>query len=298
MTYVTTIKFDGNQNGEPWLIYKYPGEQFVPGTRLVVKQGQEVLIFQGRKNCEVYQSGTHVLYSNHTSAGTGEMFSAEIYFVNITSKLDMNWGTQTPFQLEDPKYGLILSIRSYGKYGLRIQNAKMFVSELTGTMQKGAAIDYTMIATYFSALLTTKIKTVISKFMIRKQISFLEVTAWLDELSEQCQDAISDEFERFGVEIQNFYIASITPPKEEYQLLQKYKQEMALGSSFYETNRSYTVFEEIAKRSENASFEDAGKGLRMLRSSQLESNGSKICGNCNAICAPGQRFCSNCGAKL
>lgn len=196
----------------------------------------------------------------------GRLFRAEIYFVNVTSKLDMNWGTQTPFQLEDPKYRLILSIRSYGKYGLRIHNSRMFVSELTGTVQRGGTIDYMMIASYFSALLSTKIKTIISKFMIQKQISFLEVTAYLDELSEQCQMVISDEFERFGVEIQNFYIASITPLKEEYQLLQKYKQEMALGRDVYEINRSFQVFEEIAKRSEHASFEDAGKGIHILRS--------------------------------
>ena len=319
MTSKTTIEYDGNENGKLWLIYKYPSELFLSGTMLVVKQGQEALIFKSKKNCEVYQCGTHVIDIEYAPDGGGKFFSAEIYFVNITSKLDMNWGTQTPFQLEDPKYGLILSIRSYGTYGLRIQNARMFVSELIGAVQKGSTIDYIMIASYFSALLTSKIKTVISKYMIKRQISFLEVTAYLDELSEQCQAIITDEFERFGVEIQNFYIASITPRKEEYRLLQRYKQEMALGSNFYETNRSYSVFEEIAKRSEHASFEDAGKGLSMLRNDTYSNccpyckseivQGVKFCGNCgrpliktcsrcDTACKPGQKYCSNCGAEL
>lgn len=316
MANVTTIRYDGMQNGEPWLIYKYPVEQFSSGTRLVVKQGQEAIIFKSRKNCEVYQTGTHVLYMDHTLPGVGEVFSAEIYYVNITSKLDMNWGTQSPFQLEDPKYGLILSIRSYGKYGLRIQNSKMFVSELTGTVHQGETIDYMMIASYFSAFLTTRIKTVISKFMIQKQISFLEVTAYLDELSDKCQTVISDEFERFGVEIQNFYIASITPLKEEYELLQRYKQEMALGSNFYNIDRSYHIFEEIAKQSEHASFEDAGKGLRILQSDNVKSNdsananlrdvslksksyaNSNYCPDCGSENVQGMKYCGNCGHLL
>lgn len=314
MTNILTITFDGNENGEPWLIYKYPSEYFTTGVRLVVKNGQEALILKNKKDYEVYQSGTHMLNMENMSAS--QLFSAEIYFVNITSKLDMNWGTQTPFQLEDPKYGLIISIRSYGKYGLRIQNAKMFVSELTGTVQKGVTIDYMMIASYFSALLTTKIKTVISKFMIQHQISFLEVTAYLDELSEQCQMVIADEFERFGVEIQNFYIASISPLKEEYYLLQKYKQEMALGSDFYEMNRSYDVFDKIAKRSEHASFEDAGKGLSMLQSHDFMSENTKnrnrtdenlkksnltnsnFCPDCGSENAQDMKFCGSCGHPL
>lgn len=316
MAYITTIRYDGTLNGEPWLIYKYPDEQFLSGTRLVVKQGQEAIIFKSRKNSEVYQSGTHVLYTNHTLDGIDETFSAEIYYVNITSKLDMNWGTQTPFQLEDPKYGLILSIRSYGKYGLRIQNSKMFVSELTGTVYQGATIDYMMIASYFSAFLTTRIKTVISKFMIQKQISFLEVTAFLDELSDQCQAVISDEFERFGVEIQNFNIVSITPLKEEYEQLQRNKQEMALGSSFYIKNRSYQILEKIAEQSEHASFEDAGKGLRILQSGNAESNDSanvnlkdgsqknrscangNFCPDCGSQNMQGMKYCGNCGHLL
>ena len=35
MAYITTIRYDGTLNGEPWLIYKYPDEQFLSGTRLV-----------------------------------------------------------------------------------------------------------------------------------------------------------------------------------------------------------------------------------------------------------------------
>lgn len=73
MAYITTITFDGNQDGEPWLIYKYPSEQFAEGTRLVVKQGQEALLFKGRKDFEVYQSGIHMIHAENAHAASWQV---------------------------------------------------------------------------------------------------------------------------------------------------------------------------------------------------------------------------------
>ncbi len=297
MEYINTISYGGSENGEPWLVYKYPAERYQCHSILSVKQGEEAIIFISRKACKIFQPGTYKLNTLNLSllntyAGYSEYFSAEIFFVNMVSRLDMRWGTQSPFQLEDPKYGLILSIRSYGKYGLRICNSRMFVSELVSTFQNGIALDYTHIASYFSGLLTSKIKTIISRFMIQEQISFLEVTAYLDKLSEDCQDVISDEFDRFGVEIQNFYIESITAAKNDIAVLQKMKEDIALGHGFYQERRSYDVMEELARRSSGpGSFEDAGKGLSLMQNENR-------CSECGIKNAQNARFCSGCGKEL
>ena len=37
---------------------------------------------------------------------------------------------------------------------------------------------------------------------------------------------------RFGIELTNFYCVSIAPRREEYEKLQQYKEELALGSNF------------------------------------------------------------------
>ena len=38
---IDRIKYDGSQNGSPWLVYKYPSEKFVLGSQLIVNQGQK-----------------------------------------------------------------------------------------------------------------------------------------------------------------------------------------------------------------------------------------------------------------
>ncbi len=322
MAIIDRIKYDGYPDGSPWLIHKYPGEEFVLGSQLIVNQGQEALFFKGGEALDLFGAGTHTLHTGNLPLlkklvnlpfGGQTPFSAEIYYVNKTSRLDMNWGTQNPFQLEDPKYGLILSIRSHGKYGLRIVDSRMFVSELVGAIPNGSTVNYAFVASYFSGLLTSRIKTVVSNFMIRQKISFLEVTAYLAELSKECEEEISKEFERFGVEIVNFFIETISPPKEEFEKLRTYKEELALGGDFYRQRRSFDIMESMAENPASGGMANAGIGLGMglgvapvmgnmfgnIGNSMDASAGPEnVCPHCNAKNPAGQKFCGECGKPM
>lgn len=223
----------------------------------------------------------------------------------------MNWGTQNPFQLEDPKYGLILSVRCHGKYGMRINDSRMFVSELVGAIPNGSTVNYAFVASYFSELLTSSIKTVISSFMIRGKISFLEVTAYLRELSAECEKVVSKEFERFGVEIVNFFIETISPPKDEYEKLRGYKEELALGNDFYKQRRTFDIMETLAENPASGGLANAGIGLGMglgVSSSvgglfsgmgnTMDTSGDTACPHCGAKNPAGQKFCGECGKTM
>lgn len=325
MALIDRIKYDGYEDGSPWLIYKCPSEEFVLGSQLIVNQGQEALFFKGGEALDLFGAGTHTLHTGNLPLlkklvnlpfGGKTPFSAEIYYVNKTSRLDMTWGTANPFQLEDPKYGLILSIRSHGKYGMRITDSRMFVSELVGAVPNGSTINYAFVASYFSGLLTSSIKTVISSFMIKQKISFLEVTAYLKELSKECEEEISKEFERFGVEIVNFYIETISPPKEDFQKLRAYKEELALGNDFYRQRRSFDVLDKMAENPGSGEMANAGIGLGMgigmapmarelfsniggnVNTNANSAGDGVLCPNCNAKNPEGQKFCGQCGKSI
>ena len=47
--------------GGKWLIHKYPSEQFVLGSQLIVNQGQETLFFKGGEALDLFGPGTHTL---------------------------------------------------------------------------------------------------------------------------------------------------------------------------------------------------------------------------------------------
>ena len=96
-------------------------------------------------------------------------------------------------------------------------------------IERGKVDVYITYAAYFCGLLVSKIKNVISAYMIRRKISFLEVTGYLDEISEDCKNAVKDEFERFGAEVINFYVETIIPPKSDYEKLREYKEKCLMG---------------------------------------------------------------------
>ncbi len=327
------IKYDGPQDGSPWLVYKYPSEKFVLGSQLIVNQGQEALFFKGGRALDLFGAGTHTLHTGNLPLlnklvnlpfGGQTPFTAEIYYVNRTSKLNMNWGTPNPFPVEDPKYGILLSIRSHGTYGLRINDTRMFVTELVGAVPNGSTITYGFIASYFNGLLVSKVKNVISAYMIRQKISFLEVTGYLDEISRDCEEAVKNEFDRFGAEVVNFYVETIIPPKDEYEKLKAYKEELALGGDFYTQRRSLDIMEEFVKNAGNAGIAatgaDLGIGLSFAQQAggmfqninnamnitpnegtlDIKPNGSNgnICPKCGTVNSGSQKFCGECGTKL
>ena len=328
---IDRIKYDGPQDGSPWLVYKYSSEKFVLGSQLIVNQGQEALFFKGGEALDLFGAGTHTLHTGNLPLlnklvnlpfGGDTPFTAEIYYINKTSKLNMNWGTPNAFSVEDPKYGLLLSIRSHGTYGLRINDTRMFITELVGAVPNGSTVTYEFAASYFSGLLVSKIKTVISAYMIRQKISFLEVTGYLDEISRDCEEAVKDEFDRFGAEVVNFFVETIAPPKDEYEKLRIYKEELSLGGDFYTQRRSLDIMENLAENNGAGGLANAGAGLGMglgfasqagsmfqniggamslspnVTASQGATNSENACPHCGAANPVGQKFCGTCGKTM
>ena len=330
---IDRIKYDGSQNGSPWLVYKYPSEKFVLGSQLIVNQGQEALFFKGGEALDLFGAGTHTLHTGNLPLlnklvnfpfGGDTPFTAEVYYINKTSKLNMNWGAPNAFPVEDPKYGIILSIRSHGTYGVRINDTRMFITELVGAVPNGSTVTYEFAASYFSGLLVSKIKNVISAYMIRQKISFLEVTGYLEEISKDCEEAVKDEFDRFGAEVVNFYVETITPSKDEYEKLRTYKEELSLGGDFYTKRRSLDIMENLAENNgvgglatagaslgiglgfahqAGGMFQNVGGAMNITPNgtginAQPNSNSGNKCPHCGASNLVGQKFCGTCGKMM
>ena len=323
MAVIDRIKFDGRINGPHWLVYKCPSEQFVLGSQLIVSQGQEALFLKGGKALDLFGPGTNTLSTGNLPLlnklvnlpfGGKTPFTAEVYYINKTVKLDLRWGTSTAIPLEDPKYGLILNICARGQYGIAINDSRLFLSRIVGAVPNGVIGDYTVILKYFNGLINTKIKSVTSEYMIKKQISFLEISSYLSELSDAFQNAVSDEFERFGVEVVNFFCIAIEPHPDDYEKLRRYKQETVLGEDFYRRRRSLDIMEKVAENPSSGGAANAaielGIGLEAARQFGNIFSGigqnvqvnkpdkQLICPRCGAQNNAAMKFCGSCGRRL
>lgn len=327
MALIDRIKYDGPKDGQPWIVYKFPSDEFVLGSQLIVNQSQEALFLKGGEALDLFGAGTHTLITGNLPLlnklvnlpfGGQTPFSAEVYYINKIARLDMRWGTSVPFPVEDPKYGILLSIRAFGQYGITIKDSRQFILQIIGAVPGGAVANYDVVTKYFNGIINTKIKDIVSKLMIRKKISFLEVTTYIDELSFDCKEAINDEFERFGIEIMNFYLESINAPKEEYEKLRQYKEELALGADFYRQRRSFDVLDKLADNPSAGGMATAGLGLGMgigagaaagsafadiasnIKTTSAPQQNAEIvmCPKCNTKNQNSMKFCGGCGEKL
>ena len=322
MAIIDRIKYDGNLNNNQWMIYKCPSEEFVLGSQLIVNEGQEALFYKGGKALDLFGPGTHTLSSGNLPIlnkivnlpfGGKTPFSAEIYYVNKVANLDMKWGTSTPIPIEDPKYGLISNIGARGQYGIRILDSRLFVSKIIGAIPNGTTVNSLKILRYFNGLINAKIKTVTAKFMIEKQISFLEITQFLSELSNSFMEELNEEFDSFGIELINFYCESIAPNPEEYEKLREYKEELALGDSFYQQRRSFDILERLAENPSSGNIANAGIGMGIGlgaaghignvfsdigQNINTKQEDMIICSQCGSKNNSKMKFCGNCGNKL
>ena len=98
MAFINLVRFDGLKSRD-WLIYKYPSEDLVLGTQLIVQEGQAAIFVKSGIVADVFYPGTYTLATENLPLLKGLInlpfggrtpFSAEIYFVNTTVRLDIH----------------------------------------------------------------------------------------------------------------------------------------------------------------------------------------------------------------
>ena len=126
MNLIDVIKCEVNDKE---LVYKFPSENLRLGSQLVVYPTQTAFFVKGGVILDEFICGTYTLKTENIPL-LGKLinlpfngqtpFKAEVWFINQVAILDCKWGTASPIQIEDPKYGIIVPIRAFGQYGLKL----------------------------------------------------------------------------------------------------------------------------------------------------------------------------------
>ena len=319
MAIIDVVRFDGLKNRD-WLIYKYPSEELVFGTQLIVQEGQAAILVKGGLLADVFYPGRYTLATENLPLlksivnipfGGKTPFSAEIYFLNTTVRLDINWGTTDPIQLIDPKYYVKLRIRAFGQMGLRVLDVTTLFQELIGGMQKNDIVKFDKVKEYYRGILVIKAKSAIADAIITNGISALEISTKLENLSSKVKDQIIPEFEQYGFTVANFFIQSINFPDEDFEKINSILEDKAafeiMGDGRYATKRSFDVYEGAANNQSGVAgaFATAGLGLgaamgmgasmKQTIGNPIHKEDTKECISCKAQIPIGAKFCPECG---
>ena len=321
MAIIDVIKYNASPNILAW---KYPSEELGTWTQLIVHESQEAVLFKGGQALDLFAAGRHTLDTatipllrniiNVPFGGTSP-FTAAVWFINKLFLLDVKWGTPSPIQIQDPKYKLFIAVRSFGQFGIRIKDSRKFLVKLVGALP---FFDNNNMRDYFRGVYLTKVKDAVSTYLIKKQISVLEINACLDELSDYLKGCMVPIFADYGIELVNFYVNDINVPEDDPSI-KKLKNALAKRAEMeiigynYAQERSFDTLEGAATNpaAGPAGFMGVGMGLGMgvgmggafgQQVSGLAQNVDvtlgKRCPKCGKEMTPGVRYCGYCGVDI
>lgn len=322
MAILDRVKFDGLKSRD-WIVYKYPSEGLVFGTQLIVSEGQMAIFVKGGQVCDIFGPGTYTLDTNNLPIlkriinmpyGGKTPFSAEIYFVNVTTKLDIYWGTTDPIQIIDPKYYVKLRVRAFGQAGLKLVDCRRFFTELIGAMPQNDVIRYDKINEFYKAIVITKVKTIISDTIINNKISALEINPQLENISNKVREKITGEFNNYGLAVVNFLISSINFPDEDFDNINKILEDKAafeiMGDGRYATKRSFDIYEGAAKNENGVAGAFVAGGIGVGAGINIANNMNDTvtqpikgetfieCPVCHKNISTSSKFCNECGSAV
>jgi membrane protease subunit (stomatin/prohibitin family) len=326
MAILDVIKYEG---GNKTLVWKHPSEDFSTKSQLIVHESQEAVFFKNGVALDLFSAGRHTLDTQNIPLirkfvnlpfGGVTPFHCEVYFVNKVVSMDVLWGTSTPIPIQDAVYGIILPVGANGQFAVQVVDSKLFLTKMVGTVRE---FTHDNLVNAFRGILMTKIKDYIANQFVKEKLTFLEITAHINSISQAIKENLATEFEAYGIQLVNFNVNAITVPENDPSFLQlksalARKAEMGIIGYNYQQQRTFDVLEGAATNNGAGSgVMGAGMGLGMginlgnvigsalggavTTSIDVKAAGEtpgKVCGKCGAKIPDAAKFCSECGTKV
>ncbi len=185
------------------------------GAQLIVRDYQCAVFYSSGKGGDILPAGRHTLSTLNIPIVTNLLalpwgfkspFRCEVYFITLKTFTDMRWGTTDPVAFRDKEFGLV-RLRAHGTYTFRVAEPAVFVNRLV-------AGDDSFTTGEIQEQVRSIIVAGLNDFLGENLTSVLDLPGQYREMGEALQVYLTGEFRKFGLELQQFYVQSVTPPDE------------------------------------------------------------------------------------
>lgn len=311
---IEVIQWKEDRGGD--LVYRFPlSDEIKMGAQLIVAESQSAVFFRDGKALDVFGPGRHTLTTMNLPLLTKLMswpfgfkspFKAEVYFVSRRVFTDQKWGTREPVVFRDTEFQMV-RLRAFGVFSLRVNEPQLFINTVVGTQQRYSTSD---IQNFLRDVILSRFNDVLGETLK----TLLDLPRYYDELGVALKTRILEDFDKYGLEVVDFYINAITPPEDVQKVIDERSGMAAVGNmGEYMRFKTARAVGDAAKQEGGETGQAMGLGMgaglgmmvpgmmqQAMQQGQQQPSGGKgpVCPKCQTELAPGAQFCSNCGSKL
>lgn len=301
--------------------WRFPHQNLSTFTQLIVYESQEAILFSKGRNIGKFGPGKYTLNTENLPIlrklfgipfGGKNPFFAEVWFVNKVMPLNIDWATSS-FRYHDPDYQAMIPLCANGRYGLKVDNAEMFLIKLVGTIKE---FNSRQLTDQFQGAMESKTKSVILSYIQTNGIGIKSVSGHLESISNFLRVSMDEFWEQFGMILTGFYITNIdldqnTPDGQQILQAMSQKSAQSIAGYTWQQDQSFNVAKEALSKGG-----DVGLLGAVLMTGGLSGGGqmgqmmmspASAAGQPQQSAQPGfvpnnnkrkEVFCSNCSKKI
>ncbi|MDP2643311.1 MAG: SPFH domain-containing protein [Desulfobacterales bacterium] len=280
------------------------------GAQLTVRESQGAVFFYQGKAVDAFGAGRHTLETANIPIltklasipwGMKSPLRAEIYFVNFKVFVNFKWGTRDPVAFRDSELGLV-RLRAFGVFNVQVVQPVLFINRMVGTQ---GIFTTKEIEEYLNRVIVSRF----NDFMGETIDTVLDLPAQYDEFSRGLAGRLAEDFNHFGLSLNQLYINAITPPPEVQQAMDDRGRMGAVGDMNKLMQMKAAMAMEKAAQGDGAASNAMGTGMGLMLPAMFSGVFSKAakgggasgeserttCPACRSTIRLQSRFCSFCG---
>ena len=320
------------------IVFKWPDITIRRSTRAIVNADEMALFVNTGQVVQTMGPGRHQIDANelpglgmlidHVTGGNA--YRAELYFVGTREYPGFRFGGRVD-DVQDPRTGLVVTLRVFGDYALRVADPVRLITNLTATVD---VADNERIASWVSDQLLKVLRTNVTTQIVRNGWPILGLMAYSADIEQSALETGNGQLAAYGIELTRMGNFDINlKPEDEAQLKQLAKDtsysQLAGGFQRYAAGEmALGAGQGMAQGGSGteAAFLAAGFGLGNVLGNQAAPSpppppgpapqggqpgqpgpsgqqaapapAGIVCASCQAANPAGAKFCMGCGQQL